>query len=64
MNTKKAIINKIKDLVADDCTDELAEKMFNVMREDGRVFYANDNDGLMIRDGVDLISVAEEVLNG
>jgi hypothetical protein len=63
MNDRTAIINQILDLTGPECSRELAEKMFDAMRADDRVFYANDNDGLMIRDDVDLTAVALEVEN-
>lgn len=63
MNDKNGIINEIQDLLGSDGSRELAEKMFDVMRADDRVYYAGDYEGLVLREDVDLIEVANEVLD-
>ncbi|BEV15161.1 hypothetical protein HBDW_19490 [Herbaspirillum sp. DW155] len=63
MNTKTNIVNQIRDLLGGEGSLELAEKMFDAMRADDRIYYAGDYEGLVIREDVDLIAVAVEVGN-
>ena len=64
MNSKHNIVDKILELIGNGFERAQAEQMFDVMRCDGRIFYADDYEGFQIRDGVDLIAVAVEVING
>lgn len=63
MNDKHAIINQIEDALGSEGSHELAERMYDAMRADDRIFYAGNYEGLVIRDDVDLLAVAAEVLN-
>jgi len=61
MQDKNGIINQIQDALGPEGSRELADKMFDAMRADDRVYYASDYEGLRLREGVDLIAVAIEV---
>lgn len=57
MNDRNAIINTILDLVGPECDRDLAERIFEELRHDDRIYYT-DADGLVLRDDVDLVEVA------
>lgn len=62
MNSKNDIINQIQDHLGSEGSEDLAEKMYEAMRADNRIFYDGDYKGLQIREDVDLLAVAEEAL--
>lgn len=67
MNTdRNGIVNQIMDALGSECERELAERMFDSMRADGWIYYDDtvglDRQGLKIRDDVDLLAVAAEIL--
>ncbi len=60
MNDRNNVVNEIENMLGRDGSKELAEKMFDAMRSDGRIYW-DDYTGLTIKEGVDLFSVLEEV---
>lgn len=62
MNNRNDIVNQIMDGLASEGDIELAEQMFDAMRADDRIYWDGDYRGLVIRDDVDIIAVAEEIL--
>lgn len=61
MNSRNDIINQIQDLLGSEGSREIAEQVFDALRADDRIAY-DDERGLFIRDGVDLVDVAAELL--
>lgn len=60
MNDKNNIINQIMDLTGNQVDWGTAERMFDVMRADGRIVW-DDYNGLTICENVDLFTVVLEV---
>lgn len=61
MSDRNDIINQIQDLLGSEGSREIAEQVFESLRSDERIAY-DDDRGLFIRDGVDLVDVAAELL--
>ncbi len=59
--TRTDIINQIIEALGDGGSREMAEQVFEALRDDGRIAY-RDGAGLVLADGVDLIEVAAELL--
>ena len=61
MQDRNNIVNQIQDGLGAEGSRELAEQVFDVLRADGSIYYT-DADGLVLRDDVDLIAVAADLL--
>jgi len=62
MNAKYDFINWIEAELGDGGSKDLAEKVFDRLRSDDRIYYT-DAGGLKLRDNVSLYSVAVEILD-
>lgn len=63
MKDKASIISEISDYLGSEGSWELAEEVYEELRSDDRIYYASDYEGLKIREDVDLIGVAGEILD-
>lgn len=61
MYTRKNIVNQIQTALGASGSTDLAEKIFDTLRADDRVYYDPYAKGLLLRDDVDLLAVAAEV---
>lgn len=57
MNDRNNIVNQIQDALGSEGSRELAERVFDELRADDRIYYA-DQRGLVLRADVDVIEVA------
>jgi hypothetical protein len=66
MHDRNDIINQIQDALGAEGSRELAEQIYDELRADDRIYFNDsaglDRQGLVIRDGVDLVAVAAQVL--
>jgi len=60
MNDRNNVVNEIENALGKDGSKELAERMFDAMRSDGRIYW-DEYTGLTIQGGIDLLAVAVEV---
>lgn len=60
MNDRNNIVNQIQDLIGPAGSRELAERLFDELRSDERIYW-DDARGLVLRDDVDLAAVAAEI---
>lgn len=57
MQDKNGMINQLLDLLGPEADRELAERVYDELRADERIYYT-DAGGLQLAEGVDLIEVA------
>lgn len=57
MNDRNNIVNQIQDALGSEGSRELAERVFDELRADDRIYY-DDQRGLVLRADVDVIEVA------
>jgi len=57
MQDRRNIVNTIEDALGREGSKELAERLFDLLRADGRISY-DDYHGLVLADDVDLLEEA------
>lgn len=57
MSDRNNIVNQIQDALGSEGSRELAERVFDELRADDRIYY-DDQRGLVLRADVDVIEVA------
>ena len=62
MRDKNQMVDLLADLLGPECDRALAGRVYERLRADDRIYYA-DASGLTLAEGVDLLAVAEEELS-
>jgi hypothetical protein len=61
MNDRKNLLDQLADLLGDGADDEIVDRVYETLRADDRIYY-DDLHGLTLRDDVDVMAVAEQIL--
>jgi hypothetical protein len=62
MKDRNAMLTEIQEALGSACTREDAERVYTSLRNDERIYYADDQQGLALRAGVNLLAAASQVL--